>query len=805
MANYIAPGVYVNERDFSDYIAAIGTTSLGLVGTAKRGPINTPTLCTNTEFYLSVFGEPSANHYAPYAALNYLKAGNQLWFNRVAKEFEDDAATIVSLGAADSNGDVFIINVGTGEGASFTTNDYVRITQTGKATTVAKIASINSDELTLATALLDTYDASSGSDSSVALAQNDVGTVTAEVFAYSRYGGAANRLVHFKARNPGDWANFGTRKGLEIVIEDGGQYANIDPVTGLTVEDGEGNPLRGVIPSVPSKDTVAELAALASSDDVTVNELRGVNYSSVWTRVSDAVGDGNDVTLTVTSSANFSVGDDITVSGLTTATDYNATLTINAITDATTIVCDDPGSGQDEGGAATDAVIAVNADSDHKGLVYRCTAVRATGSDWEPAGVLTKNVRVLYQGRQVELHQNLIGYDISSDLYWDNVIGTEESPKSDYITVEYLGNGESPINTYHRTKHPNNPRLLVGENSSVKVSDSGAAGSSTFKNTAGINGDNPSSADFVGIVKENGSRTGLQVFRQAEAYEIDLLASPGNSAASVINEILDICITRNDCIGIIDPPYGLTVQEVVDWHNGTGQWTGQHSAFVASQAALYYPWVKQFDPYTSRDMWLPPTCFIPAVYANSDDQENVWWAPAGIKRGTITGALATEINVQEGDIEYFYGPGNGNAINAISVFTRDGIIVNGQRTLQRHASALDRVNVRRLVFYITRSIKNATRILNFEQGDEILWGEYLAIVDPFMQELEALRAVEWFENVCNESTNPAQLRNRNEVGAKLYMIPTKSAEKLVLDLTVFASGATVNELIALDSGANLNV
>lgn len=803
--NRIAAGVYVEEKDFSDYVAAFGTTSLGIVGTAKRGPLNSAILCSSSEQFLEIFGEPSVNHYAPYAALNYLRQGNQLWFVRVAREFQLDAATIVSMGAADGDGNIFEITLGTGEGANFSVNDYLRIRQTGKPTTVAKVTVVDDDTLTLETALLSSYTASGSSDSTVDLSENDIGSNEAEVLGYSRRGGTLVPVVHFKARNAGDWANFGTRQGIEVIIEDGGQFANIDPVTGLTVEDSEGNPLKGVIPSVPSKDTIAELMALTSTDGVVVNELRGVNYSAVATRISEITGNGTTVTVTVGSTANIAVGDSITISGLTTAEDYNGTFEVTVIVDATNLRFADPDdTGLTEEPDADQALV-VNNDSDHKGIVYRATAVRATGSDWQPAGVLTKRVRVLYQGRQVEMFDNVIGYDQSSELFWDTVIGTPEAPQSDFITAAYVGAGtEQPINTYHRIKHPNNPRLLMGSSTSIKVNDTTNSGISLKTNGSGKNGDNPSSADFIGSIDEAGNRTGMQIFRQVELLDINLLACPGNTAASVVNEIIAIVVDRNDCLGLLDTPFGLSAQEAVDWHNGTGDWTGQHAAFTANQAALYYPWVKQYDPYTNRDLWLPPTCFVPAAIAYSDSVGEVWFAPAGITRGKVQGALDTEVRITQGDVEHFYGPGNGNAINPIQKFARDGIVIYGQRTLQRFPSKLDRINVRRLLFYIEKSIAASCRVLNFEQNDEVLWGQWQALVQPFLEQLKGRRALEWYAAICNETTNTPTRRNNNELYTRIYLIPTGTAEKVILDFTLFASGANVDELIARDSGANTN-
>jgi len=270
---------------------------------------------------------------------------------------------------------------------------------------------------------------------------------------------------------------------------------------------------------------------------------------------------------------------------------------------------------------------------------------------------------------------------------------------------------------------------------------------------------------------------------------------PAVTLADVVTEVISVCETRHDCLGIIDTPFGLTVSEAVDWHNGTGPYTGLHSAFVSNMSAMYYPWVQVFDPYTQREMWLPPSAVIPGVIAYNDAVGEIWYAPAGVTRGHVWDAIKVEHNVTQGEMDYMYGPGNGNALNPIVSFSRDGITVYGQRTLQRVPTALDRVNVRRMLFYVEKAIATSVRKLVFEQDDPILWRRFVGLVTPFLQSMVSRRAIEDFKVVCDASTNPAERRNNNEMGAKLLIIPTKSAEKIVLDFTLMASGMSFDEFI----------
>jgi hypothetical protein len=234
----------------------------------------------------------------------------------------------------------------------------------------------------------------------------------------------------------------------------------------------------------------------------------------------------------------------------------------------------------------------------------------------------------------------------------------------------------------------------------------------------------------------------------------------------------------------------MTVEEVVDWHNGTGY---PHSAFASNKAALYWPWCQVYDQYNAQNVWLPPSGFAAQIIAHTDAVTYPWFAPAGLQRGHLFEPLQIEYSPNQGERDYMYGPGNGNAVNPIVDFVRDGINIWGQRTLQRTASALDRINVRRMLFFAEKSISTASRFLVFEQDDEVLWDRFVGLVNPYLSSIAALRGLEEFQVICNATTNPPYRRNNNEMNAKLYLVPVKSAEKLIIDFALFPSGATFIE------------
>ncbi len=793
MPQFVAPGVYIVERDFSDYVASLQQTSLGMVGTAKRGPLNEPTLCTSPEQFINTFGEPTSNMYGPFAALNFLRRANQLWYCRVAKAYTKDIATIVSLGSP-SNG--LITSVTVTPNHAIVVGNYIRIRQAGKPTSANLLVSgVATDTITFSPALdNNTYDTSATVDrSSTVDAANP-----AEVNGYVRKGGVVSPVVRFSAANEGAWANFGTSSGIEIVIEDSGTFQNIDPTTGNVLESSTSVPLVGMVTTAPSVDTKIDLLSL-TAPTVRHGEQRGVNQDSIVHKVTNVALTSNVATLTLASVAGLASGNTLIIRNVSNASGvFNGSRVLTGVSGSTVTFALTSSDVPSAAATATDVSTIVSAEksgSNSFGTVYKAS-VSSGVVTWSPVGVLTKRVKVIFAGRQVEVFENLTGYDSTSLNYWDTVIGTPSSPVSRYITAEYIGSGESPMNSYNKTTFPYNPRLLMGVSTSVRVTNSSSASSSIFTNASGTNGDNPGSAEIIGLVDSDGDYTGLQNFRRTSEFDINMLCVPASTAPEVLSEIIAIAETRNDCLGILDTPLGFTVQEAVDWHNGTGAFTGDHAAFVTNKCAMYYPWVLVFDPYLQRNIWLPPSAFVPGVMAFTDRTRDIWFAPAGMTRGIIPGAIQVEHVVSQGEFEYMYGPGNGNALNPIMSYRREGIVVYGERTLQRVASALDRVGVRRALFFIEKTIASSCRKLVFEQDDPILWAQLTALLVPFLTNLKGRRALEDFRVVCDATTNTPDRRNNNEVAAKILLIPVKSAEKITLEFTLLPSGASFDEFVS---------
>jgi hypothetical protein len=286
------------------------------------------------------------------------------------------------------------------------------------------------------------------------------------------------------------------------------------------------------------------------------------------------------------------------------------------------------------------------------------------------------------------------------------------------------------------------------------------------------------------IIGNPADMTGIYKLANPEMYDITLMITPGFSSGAVITTALSVCTQRGDCFYIVDSPFGLTAQQVVDWHNGL-LFTDLRVALDSSYGGLYHPWIKIFDQYNGGNIWVPPCGHIAAVFARTDRVAEMWFAPAGLNRGQFITALDVEVEHPRGDRDLMYG--YGNAVNPILKYPQRGIYIWGQRTLQRKNSALDRINVRMLLIAIKKALAGPQGLLNeylFEQNDRITRQLVKGSIDNYMSDVAARRGVTAWKTICDDSNNTAIRIDRNELWIALLMKPTRAIEFIVLNVGI---------------------
>lgn len=299
------------------------------------------------------------------------------------------------------------------------------------------------------------------------------------------------------------------------------------------------------------------------------------------------------------------------------------------------------------------------------------------------------------------------------------------------------------------------------------------------------------------VIGNPSTSSGIYAFQNPESIDINLLVIPGFSTGAVIGTALQMCESRGDVLFIVDPPFGLRPQQVVDWHNGM-LLSDLKAAVNSSYGALYWGWLRVFDQFSADEIWIPPSGHVAAVFSRTAREAEQWFAPAGLRRGRLLTALDVEYSPTQGERDLLYG--SGNAVNPIVKFPQDGITVWGQRTLQRTQTALDRVNVRMLLIFVKKNLIQLLRNFIFEPNDRILWRQVSATIEPFLADIQSRRGLTAFRVIIDETNNTPERIDRNELWVSVFLKPTRTVEFIVLNLVVLRTGASFSAEEVLAAG-----
>ena len=263
-------------------------------------------------------------------------------------------------------------------------------------------------------------------------------------------------------------------------------------------------------------------------------------------------------------------------------------------------------------------------------------------------------------------------------------------------------------------------------------------------------------------------------------YRFNVISIPGltlqdNTAQTTA--LVNVVQSRGDAIAVLDPSsYDTAITQVITNASGVN----------SSYAAAYWPWLQTIDPGTGQLVWVPASTMIPAVYAFTDSVSEPWFAPAGINRGGLDTVVRAERKLSQTNRNNLY---TGN-VNPIATFPGTGVVVYGQKTLQKKASALDRVNVRRLLIALKSYISQVANNLVFEQNTIATRNQFLSQVNPYLESVQQRQGLYAFRVIMDDSNNTPDVIDRNQMIGQIYLQPTKTAEFIYLDFNILPTGAT---------------
>ena len=389
-----------------------------------------------------------------------------------------------------------------------------------------------------------------------------------------------------------------------------------------------------------------------------------------------------------------------------------------------------------------------------------------------------------------------LSMDPNSSQYVAKVIGDSKQAVATDGGESYLEYTGSYANAsrYVRVKSVDTPTLNYFDNlgnaksalmSSIPIAQSGSFGNAsgtpfvgmaaTFYDKIGT------STNTQGLASVNYAAS-LQLLANQDLYQYNLITAPGlirevTSDATQLTTMVDNAQTRGDNLAVIDlAKYNSTLLNI----------TTKAAGVDSSYATTYWPWLQTIDPDTAENVWVPASTMIPGVYAFNDRSTEAWFAPAGLNRGGLTTVIRAERNLTNGNRNELYS----NNINPIATFPNTGVVVFGQKTLQKKASALDRVNVRRLLIALKNYISQIADQLVFEQNTKATRNNFLSQVNPYMESVQQRQELYAFKVVMDDSNNTPDVIDRNQLVGQIFVQPTRTAEFIYLDFNIQPTGAT---------------
>ncbi len=275
----------------------------------------------------------------------------------------------------------------------------------------------------------------------------------------------------------------------------------------------------------------------------------------------------------------------------------------------------------------------------------------------------------------------------------------------------------------------------------------------------------------------------INLLENTDAYDFNVIYAPGltsKNATSQVSSILLVAQGRGDNIAVIDMVgYGSAINAVIN----------EAVSYDNSYGATYWPWVQIRSRETGKVNFVPASTLVPAIYEYNDRVSAEWFAPAGLNRGALSTVLQPERKIGVNDRNVLYQ----GMVNPIATFPGVGTVIYGQKTLQQKPSALDRVNVRRLLIALKDYIGQIGETIVFEPNTQVTRNKFLNQVNPYLESVQQRQGLYAFQVVMDETNNTPDVVDRNQLVGTIYLQPTKTAEFIQLDFNILPTGATFGQ------------
>ncbi len=750
MAFQVSPGVNVTEKDLTNIVPSVATTVGGFAGYFKWGPAEEIVQVDSERNLISLFGTPD-NVNADYwwSAANFLAYGNDL---RVVRKLPTSAANSFVRGTGMRGDDITLLHGGITGG--------FHAADVGGATSGLQIK--NTD---------DYYDTVDG------------GTNPAE-----GAGGLSDSIsradsadqVFFAAKYAGDLGNSllvsMSDKRAHTIME--GTGAGGSGVTGLKAAHASGNGVYGTI-------GISHGGSSDNHGEVAVGDIIQLS------------GSGKDYTVVGFSGGTGGLNSVHTSSGFITTKQHTCE---TALYDSILVTPDIDSADQTTGLTATikwayegsfDRFPDTSTDAAKFNLVNDEVQIVVvdSGGKWSgtPGTILEKF--------EASKARDAVKFDGSSN-YYANVINNQS---------KYLWWGDHPVDAMRQIAGvsgaaDDNGRIWGDDLKSIDANDGTQTGlgvtfESLIRNFYGImeGGADSTTGENLNSTTNNSAlyTNGYDLFQDAETVDCSLLIG-GPAQETLAGKLVDLAEARKDCVAFLSPKRGdcvgttaLTtkVDNIVDYYNNTLNKSSSYGVFDSG-------WKYQYDNHNDVFRWVPLNADVAGLCARTEFSNDAWFSPAGYNRGTISNVVKLAVNPRKAHRDKLYK----NNINPVVSFPGEGTILFGDKTMQRKASAFDRINVRRLFIVLEKAISTAAKFFLFEFNDEFTRQQFKSTVEPFLRTVQGRRGITDFRVVCDESNNPGDVVDRNEFVADIFIKPARSINFIQLNFVAVRTDVAFEEI-----------
>jgi phage tail sheath protein FI len=282
--------------------------------------------------------------------------------------------------------------------------------------------------------------------------------------------------------------------------------------------------------------------------------------------------------------------------------------------------------------------------------------------------------------------------------------------------------------------------------------------------------------------------TAYDFFDNSESVDISLVVS-GPANATVATSLISMAESRKDCMIFLSPEKADCVNNPGDEAADTVEY--RDTLTSTSYAVLDGNWKYQYDKYNDVYRWVPLNGDVAGLCARTDQERDPWFSPGGLNRGIIKNIIKLAYNPTKTERDTLYVKG----INPVVTFQGEGTVLFGDKTLQSKPSAFDRINVRRLFIVLEKSIARAARFSLFEFNDQFTRAQFVALVEPFLRDVQGRRGITDFRVVCDETNNTGEIIDRNEFIGDIYIKPARSINFIQLNFVAVRTGVSFDEVV----------